>query len=938
MKKYPVKYPVSWAVPKALLVLGTALALFAALLPACQNPDGGDDGQNETSPDGKTRICFVNTNDFSVSLYSDSTRLNKIAEVGAAAESAQVETEPNPGAVFYVRYHILIDDVALVYDGPGLAVRIDAEKITRVPVPLLSELEADELAKPVTADVHIKMQNTGNTALALRRGGYEEIPRGASSPIINSGETARYLVDGGPVSNYSFMKNTVTPLPFPAGLTALVPGHFYSFRFDGTVLTLLADKPLTVAQALKLQAPENISATSLANGHISLTWDRVGTETGYVIYRSESQTGTYTSAGTVQVTSYTDTAVAVGNTYYYRISAVKNNMESDKSVTVVSILAEINSLASPQGLSVTGRTENSVSLSWQTVSGAGSYKVYRGSASDTVNEYVMGVASLTCTVAGLTANTGYYFTVSAVHESGESLPSAAILGKTSLSAPQGLSVTGQTGNSVSLSWQTVSGATGYKVYRGSVSGAVNESVAETASASCTVTGLTANTSYYFTVRAVNESGESSPSATVTGKTSEMTAPVPVLSAGDLSISVSWAPVPSAASYSVYCNTAPVLPGTPYQTGITGTSVTITGLINERTYYVWVEAVNSGGKETSEAVSGAPQLPTVKEYMVYSNTGFTQAVTEINASPTRGFYRVTLFGDITANNASFSVTNAEKTIVIKGDTSLRTIFNTADANLFSVWGGNTLVLENNVKLNGNARTGNVVHIYNEGILIMKAGSRIENARVSAVYVNNGMFTMSGGEISGNTATAYGGGVYVSGGVFTMSDGEINRNTASSSYGGGVYVSGGTFTMSGGEISGNTASYSSSSYSYSSYGGGVYVSSGTFTMSGGEISGNTTSASSRSYGGGVYVSGGTFAMSGGEISGNTASASLSSYGGGVGISNGTFTKSGGGTISDTNTALNGKVAYVDSSPSKQRNTTAGPDVDMDSNKIGGAGGWD
>ena len=45
---------------------------------------------------------------------------------------------------------------------------------------------------------------------------------------------------------------------------------------------------------------------------------------------------------------------------------------------------------------------------------------------------------------------------------------------------------------------------------------------------------------------------------------------------------------------------------------------------------------------------------------------------------------------------------------------------------------------------------------------------------------------------------------------------------------MYVSSGTFTMSGGEISGNTASAAASS-SFS-YGGGVYVNGGTFTKAG------------------------------------------------------------------------------------------------------------
>jgi hypothetical protein len=178
----------------------------------------------------------------------------------------------------------------------------------------------------------------------------------------------------------------------------------------------------------------------------------------------------------------------------------------------------------------------------------------------------------------------------------------------------------------------------------------------------------------------------------------------------------------------------------------------------------------------------------------------------------------------------------------------------------------------------------------------------------VYVaRDGIFTMSGGEITGNTATSTsasrssstssGGGVYVAGdGIFTMSRGGITGNTATStsasrsstSSGGGVYVAGdGIFTMSEGEITGNTVS-SESSYSYS-YGGGVYVNKGgLFTMSGGEITGNTASSSYYSSGGGVYMSG-NFTMSGGEITGNTAFSEFFSSGGEVYV-NGTFKMSG------------------------------------------------
>ncbi|MFF6993483.1 chitinase [Streptomyces sp. NPDC008313] len=80
------------------------------------------------------------------------------------------------------------------------------------------------------------------------------------------------------------------------------------------------------------------------------------------------------------------------------------------------------------------------------------------------------------------------------------------------SAPAGLGVASTTSSSVSLNWNTVSGATGYNVYQG---GGKVQSVTGT---SATVTGLSASTAYSFQVTAVNAAGESTKSATVTATT------------------------------------------------------------------------------------------------------------------------------------------------------------------------------------------------------------------------------------------------------------------------------------------------------------------------------------------------------------------------------------------------------------------------------------
>jgi hypothetical protein len=130
------------------------------------------------------------------------------------------------------------------------------------------------------------------------------------------------------------------------------------------------------------------------------------------------------------------------------------------------------------------------------------------------------------------------------------------------------------------------------------------------------------------------------------------------------------------------------------------------------------------------------------------------------------------------------------------------------------------------------------------------------------------------------------------------------------------------MRGWEISGNIAQS----------GGGVGIEGGTFAMMDGEISGNIAQS-----GGGVLVEGGEFTMTDGAISGNDAAM----FGGGAMLNTATggkFIKTGG-TIDAANSAGTGSAVYVyDRNGSRKRDTTAGPDVNLDSEKYGGAGGWE
>ncbi|WP_308121017.1 carbohydrate binding domain-containing protein, partial [Streptomyces poriferorum] len=82
-------------------------------------------------------------------------------------------------------------------------------------------------------------------------------------------------------------------------------------------------------------------------------------------------------------------------------------------------------------------------------------------------------------------------------------------------APAGLAVGTATPSSLALSWNAVSGATGYtSVYK---DGAKATTATGT---SATITGLAADTAYQFSVTATNAAGESVKSATVSGRTAK----------------------------------------------------------------------------------------------------------------------------------------------------------------------------------------------------------------------------------------------------------------------------------------------------------------------------------------------------------------------------------------------------------------------------------
>lgn len=159
-------------------------------------------------------------------------------------------------------------------------------------------------------------------------------------------------------------------------------------------------------------------------------------------------------------------------------------------------------------------------------------------------------------------------------------------------APTNLTVTDTTSSTASLSWTASSGATGYKVLRGGAQ------VGTATGTTYTDSGLSAATSYTYTVEAYNTAGTSAASSSVTATTGApgIAPNTPTgLAAGTATtttVPLSWTASTTTGSYAV-AGYYVLRNGTEVGT-TTSTSYTDTGLTPATTYTYTVEAYDTNG--------------------------------------------------------------------------------------------------------------------------------------------------------------------------------------------------------------------------------------------------------------------------------------------------------------------------------------------------------
>lgn len=299
--------------------------------------------------------------------------------------------------------------------------------------------------------------------------------------------------------------------------SGLIPGTAYSYKiraYNAAGISAYSNEVTTKTPAGDLpDAPANLKATATKDS-ITLTWtDYSYNETGFKIER-RAGTGNFTQIATVgkNVTSYTNTGLSTNNTYEYRVRAY--NSYGDSPYTEDVSITTGDTPAAPSNLTVIEITKNSTTLSWtDNADDETGFIIERKTGSGSFYEInTLGANVTTYSNTSLSANTTYHYRVKAYNTSGDSGYSnvVSITAGDVPSAPTDLRVTTVFGTGVTITWiDNATNELGYRIERKTGTGNyIQVAVVGANVTTYSNTGLAANTSYQYRVRAFNLVGDS----------------------------------------------------------------------------------------------------------------------------------------------------------------------------------------------------------------------------------------------------------------------------------------------------------------------------------------------------------------------------------------------------------------------------------------------
>jgi hypothetical protein len=417
-----------------------------------------------------------------------------------------------------------------------------------------------------------------------------------------------------------------------------------------------------------LPSAPSLNNPIIGNTTLDLSWSSSPIATGYKVKYGTS-TGVYgTTIDVGTNTSYQIDSLTNGVTYFFVVCAY--NIAGDGLNSNEKSGTPLPPIPDAPVLSDLAVLNSELDLTWNTVSGATGYKIKYGTSSG-VYTTALSVGNLTFyTKTGLVNGTKYYFVVTALNLGGESDNSNEKSGTPIIDTPIQLNP-GIGDREITLSWDSVVNATGYKIKYGTSTGVYGTTIDVGDVTSKTITSLTNGVTYFFVVTAHDAGSESGNSNEKSGSPVLAIPGTPIQSDlvdGDESVILSWSSTLNAVGYKVRYGTSSGIYTTIVDVNNVLT-IEISGLTNGEEYFFVISAYDNQGDDglnsNEKSAIPLPPLPVapVLDDVVVGDTTLDLTWSSVNGvigykvkyGTVSGIYTTTIDMD---NVTSYQITSLE----------------------------------------------------------------------------------------------------------------------------------------------------------------------------------------------------------------------------------------------------------------------------------------
>jgi phosphodiesterase/alkaline phosphatase D-like protein len=445
-----------------------------------------------------------------------------------------------------------------------------------------------------------------------------------ATPALNSStvtwttnEAADGQVEYGTSASFGSLSTLVTALTTPHSITlsGLTANTTYYFRVRsrdaaGNLATSTSATFQTLAPDTTPPVITAVVATPTVNS-ATVTWTTNEAADGQVEYGT-APPGTLSTLVTALTTphSITLTGLTANTTYYYRVRS--RDAAGNLALSTILSFRTLTPDTTPPVITAVVATPaaNSATVTWTTNEAANGQVEYGTSSSlGTLSTLVTALTTPhSITLSGLTANTTYYFRVRSRDAAGNLATSTTSTFSTDVTPPVITAVVATpAANSATVTWTTNEAANGQVEYGTSPSfGTLSTLVtALTTPHSITLSGLAANTTYYFRVRSRDAAGNLATSTSATFRTDNTP---PVISAvvatpAVTSATVTWTTNEAANGQVEYGTSSSLGTLSTLVTALTTPhSITLSGLTANRTYYFRVRSRDAAGNLATSSTS------------------------------------------------------------------------------------------------------------------------------------------------------------------------------------------------------------------------------------------------------------------------------------------------------------------------------------------------